>query len=71
MKMIDDIDATMYNLFSEISRYNRVINNRLDLIRNMSFDKLNSLVKELDISNYSVVKMLSKSARDNKFEIED
>ena len=69
--MIDDIDATMYNLFSEISRYNRVINNRLDLIRNMSFDKLNSLVKELDISNYSVVKMLSKSARDNKFEIED
>ena len=71
VKMIDDIDATMYNLFSEISRYNRVINNRLDLIRNMSFDKLNSLVKELDISNYSVVKMLSKSARDNKFEIED
>ena len=68
---MDDIDATMYNLFSEISRYNRVINNRLDLIRNMSFDKLNSLVKELDISNYSVVKMLSKSARDNKFEIED
>ena len=62
--MIDDIDATMYNLFDDITKYNKVINNRLELIRKMSITKLKEVVKKIDFNNTSVVKMLCNEKED-------
>lgn len=64
VKMIDDIDATMYNLFDDITKYNKVINNRLELIRKMSITKLKEVVKKIDFNNTSVVKMLCNEKED-------
>ena len=62
--MIDDIDSTMYNLFDDITKYNKVINNRLELIRKMSITKLKEVVKKIDFNNTSVVKMLCNEKED-------
>ena len=66
VKMIDDIYATMYNCFDDIIKYNKIITNRLELIKKMNINKLNDLVKEIDFTNTSVVKMLSKNVKDKK-----
>lgn len=70
VKMIDDIYATMYNSFDDIIKYNKIITNRLELIKKMNINKLTELVKEIDFTNTSVVKMLSKNVKDKKFKIE-
>lgn len=71
VKMIDDIYATMYNCFDDIIKYNKIITNRLELIKKMNINKLNDLVKEIDFTNTSVVKMLSKNVKDKKFKIDN
>ena len=57
--MIDEISATSYNIYDDILRYNKVIPNRLELIRKMNYEKLKKLVKEINFENISIVKMLS------------
>ena len=59
VKMIDEISATSYNIYDDILRYNKVIPNRLELIRKMNYEKLKKLVKEINFENISIVKMLS------------
>ena len=59
VKMIDEITATSYNIYDDILRYNKVIPNRLELIRKMNYEKLKKLVKEINFENISIVKMLS------------
>ncbi len=61
VKMIDNIDSTVNNIFDDIIRYNRVIPNKIDLIRNMKLKTLEKLIKELDLKNISIVKMINKN----------
>ena len=61
VRMTDSVDSFVANLYDDIKNYNKIITNRLDLIRNMKFSKLKKLVKEINISNYSVVKMIPRN----------
>lgn len=57
VKMIDDIDSTVHNLFDDYLKYGKVINDKIDIIRSLDFDIMNKLFKELDFTNRSVVIM--------------
>ena len=61
VKMIDNIDSTVNNIFDDIIKYNRIIPDRVEIIRDMNIKTLEKLVKELDLKNISVVKMISKN----------
>lgn len=62
IKMVDDIEREENNLFDDIISYNRVVNDRVELIRNMSSKVLNNLVKEIDLKHTSILKMYNKES---------
>ena len=57
VRMIDDIDSTVHNIFDDYLKYGEVISDKIDVIRNMSFDKLNEVIKNVDFNNKAVVIM--------------
>ncbi len=57
VKMIDNIDATVGNLFDDLIKYRKVIPNKVELIKKLSITEINKLVKKIDFSNMSVVYM--------------
>ena len=57
VRMIDDIDSTVHNIFDDYLKYGEVISDKIDIIRNMSFDKLNEVIKNVDFNNKAVVIM--------------
>ena len=61
VKMIDNIDSTVNNVFDDIIKYNRIIPDRVEIIREMKLETLEKLLKELDLKNISIVKMISKN----------
>ena len=64
LKMIDHIEKTQSNFFDDIIEYNQVIDNRIAIIRKMDIKVLNSLIKEIDLSNRSILRMLSKNNKE-------
>lgn len=60
VKMIDNIDATVNNLYDDVLRYNDVIPNKVELIRSMNIKTINELIKKINWKNVSIVKMECK-----------
>lgn len=60
VKSFDNINTAINNLYDDILKYNDLIPNKVDIIRNMKLSTLNKLIKEIDLTNISVVKMLNK-----------
>jgi len=60
VKMIDNIDATVNNLYDDVLRYNDVIPNKVELIRTMNIKTINELIKKINWKNVSIVKMECK-----------
>ena len=60
VRITDSVDAVVSNLYDDMIKYNKIITNRVELIRKMKFTKLKKLLSEIDFSNYSVVKMNMK-----------
>ena len=52
------------NIYDDIIKYNKVIDNRIELIRKMEFKKLTKLLDDIDLSNISILKVLSKEKSD-------
>lgn len=61
VKMIDNIDATVNNIYDDIIKYKQIIPNKLEIIRNLELEKLNEIIKQIDFNNISIVKMLNNS----------
>ena len=59
VRMIDNIDMTVNNLYEDILNYHEVIPNKIELIKKMKFKKLKELVEKIDFQNTSVVKMMT------------
>ena len=57
----DDKNCDVNNIFDDIIKYNRIIPNRVDLIREMNLKTLEKLIKEIDFKNISIVKMINKN----------
>ena len=60
VKMIDSIDSTVNNLYDDILKYNDIIPNKLEIIRNMNIKTINKILKQIDWKNISIVKMECK-----------
>ena len=60
VKMIDNIDATVSNMYDDLIKYKKVISDKVDCIRSMKLDDINKLVSKIDFTNMSVVKMIGK-----------
>ena len=59
-KIIDNIEEMADDLYYDIVKYGKVIPKRIDIIKSMKFKVLKDLVKKIDFTNYSVVKMKNK-----------
>ena len=57
VKMIDDIDCTVRNIFDDYLKYGEVIEDKVDLIRTLEFDKLKEVYSKIDFKNKAVVIM--------------
>lgn len=60
VKMIDDVDSTVNNLYDDIIRYKEVIGDKVDRIRGLDFDIMNEIVEKINFNNIAVVKMNSE-----------
>lgn len=61
VKTTDNITSMQRSVFSDIITYDKVIDNKIDLIRKMSFKKLTKLIKEIDFKNRSKLIALSNN----------
>ena len=64
IRMIDNIEATVDNIYSDLSLYDKVYTNRIDLIKELNIKKLNKFIKKLDLNNQSLVMVLPKSEKE-------
>ena len=55
--MIDDIDSTVHNIFEDYLKYGEVVADKINIIRELEFDKLQEVFKKLDFNNKAVVVM--------------
>lgn len=60
VKMIDDIEREESNLFDDIISYNKIVTDRIEIIRNMSYKTLTDLISKIDLTNMSTLKMFNK-----------
>lgn len=61
IRMIDNVETTVDNIYSDLITENQVHLDRIEVIRNLTMNKLNKFIKELDLSNQSLVMLLPKS----------
>lgn len=57
VRMIDDIDSTVHNVFEEYLKYGKVIADKIDRIRNMDYETLLEIYDGIDFTNKAVVVM--------------
>ena len=57
VKMIDDVDSAVSNLYDDIIRYEGVIADKIDRIRGLDFKVMNEIVEKINFNNIAVVKM--------------
>ena len=57
IKTIDNIEEEADNLYYDILKYRKVMPNKIEIIKNMKFRILKDMIKKIDFSNYSIVKM--------------
>ena len=60
IRMIDNIELTVDNVYSDLINYNKVYLNRIEYIKNLNIKKLNKFIKELNLSNQSLVMVLPR-----------
>jgi len=60
VRMIDNIDATVNNLYDDILKYREIIPNKIEQIKKMKYKDLKELMKQINFENTSIVKMTAK-----------
>lgn len=58
VKMIDYVETTVNNLYDDMIRYKKVIDNKVELIRKLDFNKLSKLLGQMKFNNRSKVILL-------------
>lgn len=57
VKITDDVDAMINNVYDDMIRYHKIIPNKVEVIRHMNMKKLKKIVSKIDFDNLSVVVM--------------
>ena len=63
VKIYDNVDLVVGNSYDDIIKYNKLIDNRVELIRNLDLKKLKEIIKNIDFNNKSIVKMIGNSKK--------
>lgn len=63
VRMIDNIDDTVGNLYDDIIKYKDIIPNKIDIIKNLKLKTMNDIVERIDFNNISIVTMLPNIER--------
>ena len=61
IRMIDNVELTVDNIYSDLILYDDVYVNRIELIKELNIKKLNKFIKCLDLTNQSLVMVLPKN----------
>ena len=64
VKLVDHLDRMESYLFDDIINYDKVISDRVERIRNMDIKEMEKLIKKLDLSKRSIIKMLNKNKKE-------
>ena len=62
--MIDSVEITVDNIYSDLIMYDKLYDNRIELIKNLNTKELNKFIKLLDLSNQSLVMVLPNEEKD-------
>lgn len=65
VKMIDNVDSTVSNIYDDIIKYNKIIPDKVNKIRSLKLKTLTELINKIDFNNISIVKMESKDTSKN------
>ncbi len=60
VKMIDYVDSTISNIYDDMIRYHKVIDNKIELIRKLNKRKLDHLISNMKFTNRSKIIILPK-----------
>lgn len=60
VKMFDYVDTTIDNIYDDMIRYNRVVDNKIELIRKMNKKTLDNLITNIKFNNNSKLILLPK-----------
>jgi predicted Zn-dependent peptidase len=60
VKASDDVFEMIDISYDDIIRYGDIINNKIEIIKNMSYKEMKELLKKIDFDNMSVVRMKRK-----------
>ena len=63
IRMIDNVEITVDNIYSDLVLYDKVYDNRIELIKELNIKELNKIIKELDLSNQSLVMILPNESK--------
>ena len=55
IRMIDSVELTVDNIYSDLIMYDQVYSNRIELIHNMNIKTLNKVIKNLDLSFFYII----------------
>ena len=61
--MIDNVEITVDDIYSDLVLYDKVYDNRIELIKELNIKELNKIIKELDLSNQSLVMILPNESK--------
>lgn len=61
IKSADYVDAVTINLTDDISKYNKVVENPIDIYRELNMKELNTVLKGIDFKNRAVVTYVPKN----------
>ena len=65
IRMIDNVEMTVDNVYSDLITYDHVYFDRINLIRNLNIKRLNNFINKLDLSNQSLVMILPNDKEKN------
>lgn len=57
VRMVDDIDSTVHNIFEEYLKYGKIMNDKVNIIRKLDYEILLEVYEKLDFTNMAVVVM--------------
>ena len=63
------IDSVVSSLYSDLINYNKIIDNKIDVLRKLKYDEMIKVSDSIDISNNSIVCLVPKDYKDFKINI--
>ena len=60
IRIVDDLEYMADNIIYDIIKYDKIISNKIDIIKSMKFKVLKDLIKKIDFNNISIVIMNKK-----------